>query len=218
MNTSFKVMESLKDIMPLIGKVAADVRETVKGGSENSFSKEKIIKAINNKIYFYSDINRVDILQLIEALKNMEESFISEQINRNLEKPSPIFLHLNSYGGNVFSGFAAMDTIQQCKCETVTVIDGICASAATFLSLVGDKRYMHKHAVMLIHQLWSVFWGKYEEFEDEKKNMDMLMQMIKSVYKQYTKIPMKKLDGILKHDLLFNAHQCLEYGLVDEII
>ncbi|GAI73882.1 unnamed protein product, partial [marine sediment metagenome] len=27
-----------------------------------------------------------------------------------------------------------------------------------------------------------------------------------------------KLDEILKHDLWFEADQCLEYGLVDEII
>ena len=43
-------------------------------------------------------------------------------------------------------------------------------------------------------------------------------ETIKSVYKEYTKVPMKKLDEILKHDLLWDANTCLKYGLVDEII
>ena len=29
---------------------------------------------------------------------------------------------------------------------------------------------------------------------------------------------MKKLDEILKHDLMWDAKTCLEYGLVDEIV
>ena len=44
------------------------------------------------------------------------------------------------------------------------------------------------------------------------------MATIKSIYKQYTKLPMKKLDEILKHDLWFDSKTCLDYGLVDEII
>ena len=42
--------------------------------------------------------------------------------------------------------------------------------------------------------------------------------MIKELYKSYTKLPAKKLDEILKHDLWFDAKTCLEYKLVDEII
>ena len=45
-----------------------------------------------------------------------------------------------------------------------------------------------------------------------------MMKTIKDVYKKYTKVPMKKLDEILKHDLLWDAKTCKEYGLIDEII
>ena len=59
---------------------------------------------------------------------------------------------------------------------------------------------------------------KYEEFKDEIKNLDKLMTMIRKVYEEYTQIPMEKLEGILKHDLWFDADECKKYGLVDEII
>ena len=45
-----------------------------------------------------------------------------------------------------------------------------------------------------------------------------MMKSIKREYEEYTKIPMKKLDEILKHDLMFDAETCLKYGMIDEII
>ena len=43
------------------------------------------------------------------------------------------------------------------------------------------------------------------------------METIKATYKAHTKVPMKKLDEILKHDLWFDSKVCLQLGLVDEI-
>ena len=73
---------------------------------------------------------------------------------------------------------------------------------------------------MLIHQLSSGFWGKYEEFEDEAKNLDRLMKMIKNIYKEHTNIKMTGKNGLnecLKHDLLWDCNECIKQGLVDEI-
>ncbi len=130
----------------------------------------------------------------------------------------PVKLYINSGGGGVTSGLSIMDTILRCKVPVNTYVDGFCASAATFLSVVGTKRYISKNSYMLIHQLSSQLWGKYSEIEDEKKNLDMMMTTIKNVYKDYTKVPTRKLDEILKHDLMWDAKTCLKYGMVDEIV
>jgi ATP-dependent protease ClpP protease subunit len=50
------------------------------------------------------------------------------------------------------------------------------------------------------------------------ENNKHLMETIKAIYKEYTKVPMKKLNEILKHDLWFDSNKCLLLGLVDEII
>ena len=111
-----------------------------------------------------------------------------------------------------------MDTILRSKVPIHTYVDGFVASAGTFLSIVGTRRFMSKNSYMLVHQLSSNFWGKYSEFEDEKQNLDLMMKTIKNMYKEYTKIPMKKLNEILKHDLMWDAETCLEYGMIDEIV
>ena len=138
--------------------------------------------------------------------------------NLDLEQPPTLKIFINSGGGSVVSGISSMDTILRTKVPIHTYVDGFAASAATFLSVVGSKRFMSRNSYMLIHQLSSQLWGKYSEIEDEKKNLDLMMETIKNVYREHTKVPMNKLDEILKHDLLWDAKPCLKYGLIDEII
>jgi len=132
--------------------------------------------------------------------------------------PPSIKLFINSGGGSIVSGIASMDTILRTQVPVHTYVDGFSASAATFLTVVGEKRFMSRNSYMMIHQLSSNFWGTYSNFEDEKENLDLMMKTIKDIYKKYTKLPMKKLDEILKHDLMWDAQTCLKYGIIDEII
>lgn len=186
--------------------------------NDHSDKKMDIIKSVSNRIYFYSDINSENVLNLVQTLKQNDNEFIVKSKELNLENLIPIYLHIQSYGGEIFSGFSAMDNILMCKSPVITIVDGVCASAGTFLSIVGKKRLITKNSYMLIHQLSSYHWGKYSELEDQKQNMDNFMIKIKEIYTEYTKIPKVVLDDILKHDLFFDANRCLEYGLVDEII
>ena len=180
-------------------------------------SAPSFIEVVENRIYFYSDIDRDKILQLNRHLRNKGIDLQREAMVQARE-PANIYLHIQSYGGNIFAGMAGMDEIIKSMVPVYTMIDGCCASAATLLSICGKRRFINRHAYMLIHQISSCMWGKYEDFKDEMKNLDKFMTMIKEIYSEYTKIPMEKLEEILKHDLFFNANECKEYGLVDEVI
>ena len=175
------------------------------------------LEVINNRIYFYSGVETKNILGLNKALRELAGEILHSSVV--LECPSAdIFLHVNSHGGDLFDGLAAMDEIRKSKVPIVSIIDGCAASAATLMTIVADKRQINKHAYMLIHQLSSGMWGKYREMKDEIENADNMMKTIRKIYLEYTKIPKKKLDEILDHDLWFDAETCLKYGLVDEII
>ena len=180
-------------------------------------SAEKHIAVHENKIYYYAGVNRDSAVELNKKIGELESKSLT--LGNNLDIDPPVLkVLINSGGGSITAGISSMDTILRCKVPVHTYVDGFCASAATFLSVVGKKRYMSRNSYMLIHQLSSSLWGKYSEIEDEKKNLDLMMETIKNVYEEYTKVPMKKLDEILKHDLLWDAKTCLKYGLVDEII
>ena len=178
---------------------------------------DKHIAVHENKIYYYAGVGRDSASELNKKIGELESKSLT--LGNNLDIDPPILrLMINSGGGSITAGISSMDTILRCKVPVHTYVDGFCASAATFISVVGKKRYMSRNSYMLIHQLSSNFWGKYSEFEDEKQNLDLMMETIKNVYKEYTKVPMKKINEILKHDLLWDARTCLKYGLIDEMV
>ena len=176
-----------------------------------------VVEFSHNRIYFYSGVTRPKILKLNKGIFNMNMSLLTKSIPYD-SPPEPIRLHINSYGGSVFAGLSAMDYIKSSKVPVHTIIDGCAASAATLMSVVGHRRFMHKNACMLIHQLSGLMWGKFQEMKDDMENSEMLMKKIKDIYKKHTRIPESELDNILKHDIWWEADKCLEYGLVDELI
>ena len=186
--------------------------------SAQNVSPEKHISVQDNKIYYYAGVNRNSVSELNKKIGEIESKSLTLKNTLDLDESPPIKVFINSGGGSITAGISSMDTILRCKVPIHTYVDGFAASAATFLSVVGSYRAMSRHSYMLIHQLSSSFWGTYANFEDEKQNLDLMMNTIRDVYKKYTKVPMKELSEILKHDLLWDARTCKEYGLIDEVI
>jgi ATP-dependent protease ClpP protease subunit len=129
-----------------------------------------------------------------------------------------INLYINSCGGEIFGALSTIDRIKSNKIKIHSYVEGIAASAATLLSVVAHKRYIRKNSMMLIHQLSSENWGTYREIKDEVKNLDALMDTIKNIYLNHTKMTETYLNDILNHDIYLKSHECLELGLVDFII
>jgi ATP-dependent Clp protease protease subunit len=175
-----------------------------------------VSRVVENHVYFYGDIIEQNALELNSILSELDKKLT--MAGKVLECYPVIHLHINSYGGSLFAGLAIVDVIRNLNCDVHSHIEGAAASAATIISVSCAKRTIGKYSKMLIHQLSAGAYGKYTELEDDMENNKHLMQTIKAIYKQYTKVPMKKLDEILKHDLWFDSETCLELGLVDEIL
>ena len=200
----------------MVDKYWGEKKSSTKKDAQTT-APDKHIAVHENKIYYYAGVNRESASELNKKIGELESKSLTLGNNLDIDPPT-LKLLINSGGGSITAGISSMDTILRCKVPVHTYVDGFAASAATFLSVVGEKRFISRNSYMLIHQLSGNFWGKYSEFEDEKQNLDLMMKTIKDVYKKYTKLPMKKLDEILKHDLLWDAETCLGYGLVDEIV
>ena len=139
----------------------------------NSGKPEKHIAVHENKIYYYAGVNRESAAELNKKIGELETKCLTLCHNLDLEKPPTLKVLINSGGGSITAGISSMDTILRCKVPVETYVDGFCASAATFLSVVASHRLMSRNSYMLIHQLSTNFWGKYSEFEDEKQNLDL---------------------------------------------
>lgn len=180
------------------------------------------ISVLGDHIWFYGPIDERSALALNRSLHELSMKLAPTAFSSMQEvgSPSPIWLHINSTGGEIFSSFAIADTVERISSLTpvITVIEGCAASGATFVSTAGTKRLMRKNAYMLVHELSSASWGKYTELKDDMVSNDSIMKTVKDWYTSKTKLPAKELDKILSHDIWWNAKQCLKYGLIDQII
>ena len=176
------------------------------------------VEADENRVYFYSNVGEKEVFELVKILRAMDIEMQALSLRLGVDE-IPIQLHIHSGGGDLFSGFAAVDTIESIKTPIHTYVQGSVASAASLMSICGAKRFMYKNSLMLILQISSsMLYGKYHEFLDEVENQNLLMKKVKKIYKKKTNLKEKQLNEMLQHDLWLTADQCLEFGLVDQIL
>jgi ATP-dependent Clp protease, protease subunit len=175
------------------------------------------INVLENKIYFYTDINTESVLSLRTELEKLISKHLIFSIKNDCD-PIPIKLYINSLGGEVTNALIIVDLIKSSKVPIHTIIEGEAASAATLISVVGHKRFITKNSHMLIHQIRGGVWGKMTEFEDEMMNMKMFSKKLKKIYRENTCLSKEDLNKILKKEIEWDSKTCLEYGLVDTIL
>jgi len=182
------------------------------------FHKDDSGEPQGNKIYFYTDVTRDSILNLNRQIDELSKQMKMVQYSYRMEVPPPIEVHISSDGGEIFPAMSSVDKISGNDVPVHTYCEGVVASAATLISVVGQKRFMYKNSCMLIHQITSGLWGSYMEFKDEVQNLDLIMGIIKRIYLKQTHFDDKTLEELLKHDLYLSAEDCLKHGLIDVIL
>lgn len=192
--------------------------QTSPNASDSTSNDDSSVEIDANTIYFYSSVTQQDNFVLNKYLAKLAKDLPLVETKYKLKNKIPIHLRINSYGGSVFAAFSTLDYLNENGQPIYTYIDGCAASAGTIMSVCGNRRFIGENSYMLVHQLSSTHWGKYQELQDDMKNSDELMKRIKNIYENKTKIPKTKMDEILKHDLWWDSKTCLKYGLVDEIL
>jgi ATP-dependent protease ClpP protease subunit len=163
------------------------------------------IRTIGNEIYFFGEVTEKSAMELNILLRKMERSWFQH-----------VVLYIHSSGGDAYAGFSVMDHIETLSIPVHTVADGWCCSAATLILLAGTKRFMKRHARVMIHQVSSSSEPTtHNELKDEMQHIDGLMHMMTDVYLKKTKIPKKRLKTFMKRDVYLTLDQCVALGIVD---
>lgn len=202
-----------KSYNPMLYKNSDESEEETVESTDN-------ISVDKNKIMFYSDVDPKSCLKLIQCLDKAKQFVASHNSISDFDGPMKIYIHICSDGGEIFSALSVIDTILSSKIEIVTVCEGCVASAGVLISLAGKERFIRKHAYMMIHEIRSGCMGKYSECQDDMKCNDIIMNRMKMYMNERceNKLLKKKLNKVLKHDIIWNADKCLKYGLVDRIV
>ena len=92
------------------------------------------VERSDNHIYYYTEVSKSSVLELNKSLKAVAADNLHTA--NVLEIPTPdIKLHINSPGGSLFDGLAAVDYVRRSKAPVHSIIEGMAASAATLISV-----------------------------------------------------------------------------------
>ena len=158
------------------------------------------IKVIGNEILYYGDIDRENALEFVEKFKKLEIDLLKKAAELVGYEPM-IRVHIMSEGGDVFAGLNMMNVLERSRVKVITIAQGSCCSAATFVLLGGAERRMGKNAYCLIHQISTEMWGNFNELKNEMKSNDKLMKMLKDMYLSKTKIPETKFKTLMNKEI-----------------
>ena len=173
----------------------------------------------SNHIYFKDSVTNKSVDKLVKLIRSYQDTV------KSLEKdtfcmsftPKPLYLHIASGGGSVSAGLIAYDYIKMATVPIYTVVEGYVASMASVMSVAGAKRFMLPSASILIHQIRGEFEGKYEDFKDEMKGWDQIMEKFVDIYYVDCKKKMTKkyIRETLMREERWDFDKCLKNGLID---
>ena len=190
------------------------------GAASDTDQKKLTVERVANHVYFYAHVDSDRCLDLLTRIRELDTELRAEQISRGLEDApmTPIWLHVHSYGGDLFSGFSTSDQLKRIKSPVYAVVEGIAASAATLITMSATKRYILPNSFMMIHQLSALMWGTHEQFKDEMELQKKAMDKLIAFYVQHSKLNETELRDLLKRDFWLDAEAAVENGFVDEIM
>ncbi len=128
-----------------------------------------------------------------------------------------IHLLINSPGGDVFDGIAILNAIRGHEARSVAVVEGLAASAASFIAAGCDEVVMARNSEMMIHDAWGVCVGNAEDMRQLADDLDRLSDNIASIYAERTGGDLAVWREAMRKETWYSAEEAVEAGLADRV-
>ncbi len=128
-----------------------------------------------------------------------------------------IELRVNSEGGDVFEGYAIYSALNRYQGRITAYVDGLAASAASFLIMAADEVVMGEPAFLMIHNSWTFAIGNADELRDVSDRLDAIDGQIVGIYERKSGKSADDIAGAMAAETWFTSEQALEWGLIDRI-
>ena len=130
----------------------------------------------------------------------------------------PVTIRIHSPGGDVFAASAIRAMIADYPGMVTTRIDGLCASAATYVAMAGDRVVMQDSAFFMIHDPWTITIGGVEELKTTISFLKTIKDGIVETYQNKTHLDAEELARMMSNETWMTARQAQEKGFVDEVV
>lgn len=129
-----------------------------------------------------------------------------------------ITVRINSPGGDVFDGLAMYNSLKSHPATINTVVDGLAASAASFIMLAGDTVTMAENSLVMIHKAWAMGIGNADDMTALAGVLDKIDGQIASMYAARNGKTVDENLAAMAAETWMTSAEAKDFGLVDTVI
>jgi ATP-dependent clp protease proteolytic subunit 2 len=160
------------------------------------------------------------ILLTGEIDKSLSEKIIRQLLILEASGNKPIYMFIDSPGGDADAGYGIFDMIRFIDAPVYTIGMGLVASAAALVLLAAlkERRIALPNSHFLIHQPLSGIKGVATEIEIHAKELEKMRERINKLISEETGKPLAQVAKDTDRDCWLNANEALDYGLISKIV
>lgn len=132
-----------------------------------------------------------------------------------LPDAAPLTLRLNSPGGSVFDAVAIYNALSRHTGTVTVTIDGIAASAASYIAMVGDEIIMPENAFLMIHDPSGKVMGTAADMRAMAEALDKIGGSLMRGYAAKSGKPEDEVVALMANETWLDAAEALEMGFAD---
>jgi len=156
-----------------------------------------------------------------EVNKELAESIAAQLLILDSDdSKSPIYMYIDSPGGDVDAGFAIFDMVRFVQAPVYLIGMGLIASAASFilLSVPKERRLGLPNSRYLIHQPLGQYEGVATDIEIFAKDMEKTRVKINKIIADATGTAFEQVTKDTERDCWLDSDEAIKYGLIDSVI
>ena len=156
-----------------------------------------------------------------EINKELADSIVRQLLILDSEdEKSPIYMYIDSPGGDVDAGFAIFDVIRYVKAPVYLIGMGLIAFAATLVLLAVDKdrRFGLPNSRYLIHQPLGGMRGVATDIEIYAKDMEKIRAKLNKIISDQTGTALEQVTKDTDRDYWLDSDEAVKYGLISKIV
>jgi ATP-dependent protease ClpP protease subunit len=132
--------------------------------------------------FHHRPVANIHEFYLVGEIKRADEYIDWFDIIRNAGKNDVVNIHINSYGGDLFTAIQMIRVLGECEGTVVCSVEGACMSAATMVFLCADGFEVSGHSMFMFHNYSGGTIGKggemYDNIVHERKWSEKLLREI----------------------------------------
>lgn len=126
-------------------------------------------------------------------------------------------IHINSPGGSLFEASAIYSRLADHRADKIVYVDGLAASAASIVAMVGHKIYIRANATMMVHLPSGLVMGNADDMRKMAGALDTVTESMINVYAKRTGLDRNEIRDLLAAETWFSPDQAIEKGFADEV-